>query len=168
MRLDLSGQRFGKLVAVERDERPNRYARWICTCDCGSQSVAAQADLLSGHSKSCGCLRNALNRTRHIKHGRTRTAAYKSWSSMKQRTCNPNNPDWHYYGGRGISLCARWMIFENFVSDMGDPPSGFTIDRIDSDGDYEPSNCRWASRQTQSANRRNVKCNLSSGTAQAV
>lgn len=97
---------------------------------------------------------NAINAT---KHGKCYTATYKSWQSMKGRCKNPNNPAYSKYGAKGIKVCARWNDFENFYSDMGNRPQGSSIDRINSNGNYEPSNCRWADRQTQNMNRNNVR-----------
>lgn len=106
--------------------------------------------------------RNALNAVRHLRHGKSgakgkRSRAYSSWSNMKNRCLCSTAQDFKYYGGRGIKVCERWLTFDNFLADMGEPPDGLTLDRIDPDGNYEPKNCRWASRATQSQNRRNVR-----------
>lgn len=151
----MSGARYGRWTIVEfRGERINRAIACRCRCDCGTERLIAHFRLARGMTRSCGCLRNELNATRHIKHGAWYTPAYRSWSGMIQRCTNANNPDFHYYGGRGISVCDRWASFENFLADMGQPERGLTIDRTDPDGNYEPSNCRWATRAVQSQNRR--------------
>ncbi len=126
-----------------------------CTCDCGTVRNVSRFDLLSGKSKSCGCL------SRNKKHGYSETKIYDVWSKMRSRCLNKNDKRFSDYGGRGIKICKRWDRFENFLKDMGDRPEGRQIDRIDNDGNYEPSNCRWATRKENSSNKRNsviLKC----------
>lgn len=154
MTLDLTGKRFGRLVAVElHPERQNRQRRWRCKCDCGNETVVLVASLRRGNTKSCGCYLSDAPHER-MKHGQTAYGSrggreYIAWAAMKYR-CNNDIPR---YGGRGITYCERWEEFNNFLADMGPCPPRFTLDRINGDGNYEPENCRWASYGTQSRNR---------------
>lgn len=130
-----------------------------CLCDCGKESVVRATFLRCGHTKSCGCalLRNAaLALTKHGCCVGGASDVYSIWNMMKQRCGNPNCRSYKDYGYRGINVCERWMKFENFRDDMGPRPAGFSIERINNDGNYEPSNCRWASRAQQASNKRNT------------
>ena len=147
---NLVGVRFSKAVAISRiGQSKGGLAKWLCVCDCGKQFTSLSTQLRSGTAKSCGCLRNG-NPT----HGMRNTREYKSWLAMKQRCNNPNNKDYARYGGRGISFCTEWLLFEQFYSDMGNRPSRQSLDRINNDGNYQPDNCRWATDVEQAANRR--------------
>lgn len=166
MRLvDLTGQRFGRLVIVERVENSGKKPAWLCRCDCGATKIADGGRLKSGGVRSCGCLRRewgSTMRRNHASHGHTvggsLTTTYRTWSGMIQRTTNPRCDDWHNYGGRGITVCDRWRTFASFLADMGERPAGLTLDRVDNDRGYEPGNCRWATKSEQQRNqrRRNV------------
>jgi hypothetical protein len=163
---DLTGQRFERLVVLERAENNKnnkcRGARWKCSCDCGATTVVPAGSLRSGHTKSCGCFQREQVRERHTKHGHSSGGArqdsptYMSWIAMKSRCFNPNRKKYIEYGGRGITVCDRWKdSFANFLSDVGERPLGKTLDRYpNNDGNYEPSNTRWATSSEQMSNRR--------------
>jgi len=146
--VDLTSQRFGKLVVIERVQNQRHQPMWKCQCECGSTPIIRGAQLRSGITRSCGCLKT--------KHGMSKSYLYKCWQQMKQRCTNFNSEDWRDYGGRGITVCERWLdSFENFYEDMGHrPTSNHSIDRIDNNGNYEPSNCRWATASQQQFNKR--------------
>lgn len=146
--LELAGQKFGHWLVVEKgDLDPRGNILWLCRCDCGTERFVRGSEVYLGNSTSCGCTRRT--------HGMTKTRTFKSWDSMKQRCLNPNAPDYDRYGGRGITICRRWLEkFDNFLSDMGERPEGKTLDRIDPDGNYEPENTRWATISEQQFNRR--------------
>lgn len=151
---DITGQKFGRLTVLERVENYRTAARWKCICECGEISVVLGTGLRNGHTMSCGCL-NSRNYIHGQATRRNATNEYNSWSAMKRRCGLKTTVYWKNYGGRGIKVCDRWLDFNNFYVDMGLRPSkNHSLDRIDVNGDYEPSNCRWATNAEQNQNRR--------------
>ena len=153
---DLTGQRFEKLTVVVFHSREGKSYIWKCLCDCGKVCLKNGNHLRSGSAKSCGCLKRGAK----TKHGLIRLSEYKAWQNMKARCLNPNDISFKNYGERGIKVCDRWKnSFSNFLSDMGRKTSDqHSLDRINVNGNYEPSNCRWATDIEQNNNtRRNKK-----------
>lgn len=159
-RLELTGQCFGKLVVLERAgvDKRNRSI-FLCQCDCGEQTKCLGSDLRSGNTRSCGCLhleQMARFPKQTQKHGEGyQSPEYVCWHNMHKRCNDFGAPNFMYYGGRGITVCERWLEYENFLADMGRKPSpAHSIERLNNGGNYEPSNCVWATAKEQRANQR--------------
>ena len=159
--IDLTGQRFGRLVVVERAESKGKRTMWKCLCDCGNTKVVGAGNLKNGHTTSCGCVWHEVvpevNRSINTRHGMSQTKLHKAWANMRYRCFNPRCKCYDNYGGRGITICDKWNEFEPFMewalnNGFAD---GMSLDRIDVNGNYEPSNCRWVSWEVQENNKRN-------------
>lgn len=155
---DLTGQKFTNLTAIERDFSKTSRVHWLCKCDCGNIRSVISKDLISGHSKSCGCLKIEALVKRSTTHNMGHSSEYKIFYDMLKRCHNPNSSHYHNYGGRGVSVCEEWReSFELFYTHIGPRPStAHSVDRIDNNLGYQPGNVRWSTDIEQANNKRNT------------
>lgn len=153
--IDLTGMRFGRLVAMYRSKKDCAVTIWHCVCDCGKEVDVRAGHLRNGHTQSCGCMHREMVTENNRKHDMSKTRLYTIWSNMKSRCMDPKNPKYKSYGGRDIKVCDEWLdstVFFQWALSNG-YRDDLTIDRIDVNGDYEPDNCRWVGTKEQSLNR---------------
>ena len=168
--IDLAGQRFGRLVVINRAENSKTgKAKWNCFCDCSAKTVVFSDALTSGHTNSCGCIRIEKTIKRNTKHGLSKDIAYSCWKGINKRCYNKNDKSYVRYGGRGIAVCKEWRSsFVNFVNDMPNYKKGLTIERIDNYGNYCKDNCKWATNKEQANNKRNNRVISFEGKTQTL
>jgi hypothetical protein len=161
---NLETQTFGRLYVVcsYLNDVHNRRKIWRCICSCGNNCKVDAYRLHTGKTQSCGCLRSEASTKRMTSHGLSASPTYRTWDAVIQRCTNPKSESFPSYGGKGVSVCDRWLDFNTFVADMGERPDGCTIDRIDGSGNYQPDNCRWATPTIQRINQ-SIRVNNTSG-----
>lgn len=169
-KIDLTGMMFNRWTVLSEAHQVRSMVYWNCICECGVEKPVFGGDLKRGMSKSCGCLMRELLAKRVETHGLVGHKAYRSWIEMKSRCYNPKKTGFKDYGGRGIKVCDEWQTFEGFWQDMGDTwQAGLSIDRIETNGNYEPSNCKWSTAKEQGNNRRtNVMVMLPDGRSMTL
>ena len=152
--IDITNMIFGRLCAIKRIGSKNGKPIWLCKCSCGNTITTLGESLRSGNTKSCGCLQKDTAANIFTKHGLSKTRTYNIWNGIVTRCTNKKHHSYALYGALGLSICDRWLSFENFFNDMGECPNNHSIDRININEGYNPSNCRWASNFVQSRNKR--------------
>lgn len=166
---DLENQVFGRLTVIGFAESLGGRTYWFCKCICGTIKKINSGKLRSNHTQSCGCLQKERTSNTSKTHGQTRSLTYRAWESMLRRCNNLKDKSYERYGARGIKVCERWVKFENFLADMGELPAhGYTIDRKDNSGNYEPRNCRWATKKEQANNTRGNRLITFNGKTQPL
>lgn len=171
--IDLTGQKFNRLIPIKFIGRDKyRNALWLCRCDCGNEKILPGYQVKNGRVKSCGCFKKEVGKINgklyNTTHRYCRTKTYNAWASMVQRCTNLNSQAYKNYGGRGITICKRWMKFENFLEDVGEIPEGLTLDRINNGGDYSPGNFKLSTPKEQNRNKRNVRLYIYNGKTQCM
>jgi len=170
----LSGQKFGRLTVLDQYYSHNGRRKWKCSCECGAVVFVCTAKLVNGHTQSCGCLRVERAIAANTKHGNNRRTAprtkeYRTWSAMWSRCTNSNHPFFYAYGEMGVTVCEEWKEFSTFLNDVGKCPSpSHSIDRIDPNGNYTKTNCRWATVSQQANNKRNTRRITINGTTKSA
>lgn len=158
--IDITGCKFGRWTVLQRADNSNQgQAQWLCRCECGTEKVVLGLNLKGGKTVSCGCYNRQQQREKHLTHGKRRTRIYRIWCHLKGRCLTPSNKKYYCYGGRGITVCDEWrddfQAFYEWAMANG-YRDDLTIDRIDVNGNYDPSNCRWVTMQEQAANKQNT------------
>ena len=159
MKDTLLGQRFCRWLVIRTAKKRGKHPYWLCRCDCGTEREVNESSLIGNGTNSCGCYRKEITRGRSTIHGHNRrgkkSREFSSWNAAKKRATWENEIGWESYGGRGITMCDRWLTsFENFLADMGPRPQNTSLERVDNDKGYQPDNCIWANLTEQANNKR--------------
>lgn len=155
--VDYVGQKFGNLTVTGRGGKKNRRTFFECVCDCGKTCTVRSDHVRSGHTVSCGCKNQRKEKRGHNGFREKSHPLRQIWNAMKSRCYRPDSISYRFYGAKGVRICDRWLVFENFDADMSPRPVGCSIDRIDSNGDYCPENCKWSTALEQSRNRSSTR-----------